>query len=137
MRLHITPGDGTPIYRQIMNQVKYLIAARRLSPGEELPSIRVLAQELVINPNTVARAYRELEAAGLIRSRHGSGTVVADRGSPLAQGEKDRILEERIGALLAEAAQLGYTLDELVSRVCAHHAEMQDHGEVEKGSDHD
>ena len=59
MQLHLSPRDGLPIYRQIVNQVKYLVAAGRLAPGEELPPIRTLAEQLVINPNTVARAYLE------------------------------------------------------------------------------
>jgi len=125
MRLHISPGDGNPIYRQIMNQVKYLVASGRLKAGDELPPIRTLAAELVINPNTVARAYRELEAIGLLRTRQGSGTTVADRGSPLAQEERDRILEDRIDGLLAEAAQLGYEFDVLSKRIAARHKAMR------------
>src|SRR5438046_3055584 len=66
MQLHISANDGVPIYLQIVNQVKYLVAAGRLKPGEELPPIRVLAKNLIVNPNTVARAYRELEAAGVV-----------------------------------------------------------------------
>ncbi len=85
MQIHITPRDGVPIYLQIVNQVKYLVAAGRLSPGEELPPIRTLAEELTINPNTVARAYRELEAAGLVEKRRTAGTYVSDGGSPLAR----------------------------------------------------
>ena len=65
MQIHITTADGVPIYQQIVNQVKYLVASGRLSPGDEMPPIRVLAERLIVNPNTVARAYRELEAAGM------------------------------------------------------------------------
>jgi GntR family transcriptional regulator len=68
MQIHISANDGVPIYLQIVNQVKYLVAAGRLSPGEELPPIRVLAERLVVNPNTVARAYRELESAGIVEN---------------------------------------------------------------------
>ena len=82
MQLHISPTDGVPIYQQIVNQVKYLVASGRLRPGEELPPIRVLAERLLINPNTVARAYRELEAAGVGTTRRGAGTHVSDAGSP-------------------------------------------------------
>ncbi len=66
MDIHISPHDGVPIYLQIVNQVKYLVASGRLAPGEELPAIRVLAEQLLVNPNTVARAYRELEIAGVV-----------------------------------------------------------------------
>lgn len=121
MQIHLTHGDGTPIYRQIITQVKYLIAAGRLAPGDALPPIRTLAQELLINPNTVARAYKDLEGMGLIASRQGAGTVVSDAGSPLAHETKIRILEERIDGLLAEARQLGIAYDELLALVAARH----------------
>ena len=88
MRIHISPSDGVPIYQQIVNQVKYLLASGRLSAGEELPPIRVLAERLVVNPNTVARAYRELETAGVVEKRRTAGTYVSDAGSPLARRER-------------------------------------------------
>ena len=69
MRIHLTPNDGVPIYLQIIHQVKYLVASGRLSAGDELPPIRTLAEQLLVNPNTVARAYRELEAAGVVVTR--------------------------------------------------------------------
>src|SRR5215218_572419 len=100
MDIHISPHDGVPIYLQIVNQVKYLVAAGRLAPGEELPPIRTLAERLMIAPNTVARAYRELEQAGVVEKRSTSGTFVSDAGSPLARRERLRILTERIDALL-------------------------------------
>ena len=78
MRIHISSSDGVPIYLQIVNQVKYLVASGRLAPGEELPPIRVLAERLVVNPNTVARAYRELEAAGVVEKRRTAGTFVSE-----------------------------------------------------------
>src|SRR6516225_6690579 len=106
MDIHISPHDGVPIYQQIVNQVKYLVAAGRLAPGEELPAIRVLAEQLEVNPNTVARAYRELEVAGLVTKRRTAGTYVSDAGSPLARRERRKILTQRIDALLAEARQL-------------------------------
>ena len=80
MRIHISSSDGVPIYLQIVNQVKYLVASGRLAPGEELPPIRVLAEKLVVNPNTVARAYRELEAAGVVEKRRTAGTFVPRPG---------------------------------------------------------
>jgi GntR family transcriptional regulator len=107
MRIHISTTDTAPIYAQIVAQVKHLVASGRLAPGDEVPPIRALAQELLINPNTVARAYRELEAAGLFESRQGSGTRVSAKGTPLARKERVRILSDRIDGLLAEAHQLG------------------------------
>ena len=114
MDIHISPHDGVPIYLQIVNQVKYLVASGRLAPGEELPAIRSLAEELTVNPNTVARAYRELEVAGVVTKRRTAGTYVSDAGSPLARRERRKILTERIDALLAEARQLGIPTDEVV-----------------------
>jgi GntR family transcriptional regulator len=124
MQLHISANDGVPIYLQIVNQVKYLVACGRLSAGEELPPIRVLADRLVVNPNTVARAYRELEQAGLVFKRGTTGTFVSDAGSPLARRERLRILTERIDALLAEAGQLGFRLEELIELVQQRHQAM-------------
>jgi GntR family transcriptional regulator len=115
MQIRISSTDGLPIYRQIVQQIKLLVASGRLATGDELPPIRRLAEDLVINPNTVARAYRELESAGILESRQGSGTRVASNGSPLNQREKNRLLMERIDALLAEARQLGVDHDVVVA----------------------
>ncbi|AMV24979.1 HTH-type transcriptional repressor YtrA [Gemmata sp. SH-PL17] len=114
MDIHISPHDGVPIYLQIVTQVKYLVAAGRLVPGEELPAIRVLADQLTVNPNTVARAYRELEVAGVVEKRRTAGTYVSATGSPLARRERLKIVTERIDALLAEARQLGVRTDEVI-----------------------
>ena len=115
MQLRVSANDGLPIYLQIVNQVKYLVAAQRLAPGEALPSVRKLAEQLVVNPNTVARAYRELEAAGVLTTRRGAGAYVSDGGSPLARGEQTRILTERIDMLLAEARQMNVDLETLLA----------------------
>lgn len=122
MQFHISPSDGVPIYLQIVNQVKYLVAAGRLAPGEELPPIRTLAEQLLVNPNTVARAYRELEAAGIVTKRRTAGTYVSDSGSPLAREERLRILAERIDLLLAEARQMDVDTDELIDLLRAREA---------------
>lgn len=114
MQIHITTADGVPIYQQIVNQVKYLVASGRLSPGDEMPPIRVLAEQLIVNPNTVARAYRELEAAGVVEKRRTAGTYVSEQGSPLARKERLKILTERVDALLAESRQMDVPYDELV-----------------------
>jgi GntR family transcriptional regulator len=114
LQIHISSGDGVPVYLQIVNQVKYLVASSRLAAGEELPPIRALAAQLLINPNTVARAYRELEQAGVVEKRSTSGTYVSANPSPLARRERLRILAERIDALLAEARQMDVDTDALV-----------------------
>ena len=114
MDIHISPHDGVPIYLQIVNQMKYLVASGRLAPGEELPAIRVLALQLQVNPNTIARAYRELEVAGVVEKRRTAGTYVSDAGSRLARRERLKIVTERIDALLAEARNLGIGTDEVI-----------------------
>lgn len=125
VQIHISPNDGVAIYQQIVNQIKYLVASGRLSAGEELPPIRGLAEQLLINPNTVARAYRELEMAGIVEKRRTAGTYVSDQGSPLARRERLKILTDRIDQLLAEATQLGVSLEEVNKLVQQRHAAMQ------------
>lgn len=125
MQLHISTKDGVPIYVQIVNQVKYLVAAGRLAPGEEVPPIRVLAEQLVVNPNTVAKAYHELEREGLVTKRHGSGTYISDNGSPLARRERMKILSQRIDALLAEARHMDVPLKEIIDLVRDRHDNLQ------------
>jgi GntR family transcriptional regulator len=125
MQIHISPSDGLPIYLQIVNQVKYLVASARLAPGEELPPIRTLASQLVINPNTVARAYRELELAGVVEKRRTAGTYVSATRSPLARRERLRILTQRIDALLAEAGQMNFDIEAVVELIHQRAAIMQ------------
>src|SRR5689334_1399993 len=117
MHLNITASDGAPIYAQIVQQIKALVAAGRLAPGEELPPIRVLAEQLVVNPNTVARAYRELAAAGILTNRRTAGTYVADGASPLAREQCREALAERADGLLVEARKLNLSLDEVLELV--------------------
>jgi GntR family transcriptional regulator len=117
VQINIAPTNGVPIYLQIVNQVRYLVASGRLAPGEELPPIRTLAERLLINPNTVARAYRELEVAGVVTKRRTAGTYVSESASKLGRGERLEIVTTRVDALLAEARQLGVGLDELIDLV--------------------
>lgn len=132
VNLHISANDGVPIYLQIVNQVKYLVASGRLAPGEEMPPIRVLAERLLINPNTVARAYRELEVAGIVVKRRTAGTFVSDAGSPLARRERVKILTERIDALLAEARQLNVGTDEIIQLLRQRDDALQAHSHAEE-----
>lgn len=125
MHIHISPKDGVPIYRQIIQQVKYLVASGRLSPGEEIPPIRTLAKQLIINPNTVARAYRDLESEGIVESKQGSGTSISENGlSPLARKEKISILTDRCDALVSEAMQLNIERDTLVDIIKQRYDEL-------------
>ncbi|MCE2809697.1 MAG: GntR family transcriptional regulator [Planctomycetota bacterium] len=117
MQIHIQAQGGVPIYLQVMQQIKYLVASGRLQPGDELPSIRTLAEQLIVNPNTIARAYRELESSGVVEKRRTAGTFIAETGSPLARKERLKLLKERIDQLLVEAFQMGFELDEVLKLV--------------------
>src|ERR1700743_215626 len=125
MQIHISTTDGVPIYQQIVNQIKYLVSSGRLTAGEELPPIRALAEKLVINPNTVARAYRELENAGIVEKRRTAGTYVSDQGSPLARRERMKILSERIDALVGESRQMNNAVEGVIKLLEQRNAAMQ------------
>jgi len=105
--IRVSPSEGKPIYRQLVEQITYLVASGHLVAGQRLPPVRKLAEQLVINPNTVARAYRHLENVGTVVGRAGSGVFVTDTGSPLSLEHKHRLLADRIDRLLSEARQLG------------------------------
>ena len=121
MQIHISASDGVPIYLQIIGQVKRLIASSRLTPGDELPPIRALAEQLTVNPNTVARAYLELERAGVVTKRQGAGTYVAEKPSPLSRRERLRVLSERADALLVEAEHLDMELEGVIDLLRERH----------------
>lgn len=114
MQIHISLDDGVPIYLQIVNQIKYLVASGRLVPGEQMPPVRKLAEQLLVNPNTVARAYRELESVRILSTRRGAGVYVCDTGSPLNRQEKHKILTERIDILLAESRQMNVDIEDII-----------------------
>lgn len=115
--IKINTQDRTPIYLQIVRQFKYLIATGVLKEGDELPTVRALAQELLINPSTVVKAYRELENEGLIYSRTGSGTYVSPARVVFSDEERNRILCEHIDALLVISANLRFPLGQLLELI--------------------
>jgi GntR family transcriptional regulator len=117
MHLHISASDGVPIYQQIVQQIKNLVASGRLAPGEELPPIRVLAEQLTVNANTVARAYRELGEAGILTNRRTAGTYVADGGLAVARQQGLEVLAMRVDALLTEAQEMNVSTDEVLALV--------------------
>lgn len=135
MQIHINTRDGVPIYLQVVNQIKYLVAAGRLTAGEELPPIRALAEKLVVNPNTIARAYRELELIGIVEKRRTAGTYVTDQGSPLARKERLKILTDRIDQLLAESEQMGVSLEEVTRLVNQRYSVMTSTRSKESSND--
>jgi GntR family transcriptional regulator len=112
MLLRPNPSSGVPIYLQLMEQVKHSIETGALRPGEQLPGIRPLAEELVINPNTVAKAYRELEHAGVIELRQGAGAFVSAGGHG-KKGEKLRAGQAVIATAIETLRDQGVTNDEI------------------------
>jgi GntR family transcriptional regulator len=113
MLLRPNPASGVPIYLQLMEQVKHAIGTGALRPGEQLPGIRPLAEELVINANTVAKAYRELEHEGVIELRHGAGAFVSANGRPKRATEKLRAGQAVVGDAVRRLRERGVTDDEI------------------------
>jgi GntR family transcriptional regulator len=134
VQVRINANDGIPIYLQVVNQIKYQVAAGRLKSGEELPPIRALAEKLLVNPNTIARAYRELELAGIVEKRRTAGSFISDQGSPLARRERTKILTDRIDQLLAEADSMDVEIEEIVKLLQQRHSVIH-HSRRKESSD--
>lgn len=115
MNFIIAPSDPTPIYRQIMEQVRRQIAGGVLSQGQDLPSVRALAQEHAINPMTVSKAYSLLEAEGLLERRRGLGMVVADNTGPVRSIQRQNLLRPSLQAAAQQARQLGLSAQDAMS----------------------
>jgi GntR family transcriptional regulator len=109
----INTGSDTPIYRQITDQARLAVAAGRLAAGDPLPSVRSLAEELVVNPNTVARAYADLIREGLLEARAGRGVFITRKRRVYSRAEGWRRLEPLLDALIGEAMVLDFTREEL------------------------
>ena len=113
MLLRPNPSSGVPIYLQLMEQVKHAIETGALRPGEQLPGIRPLAEELVINPNTVAKAYRELEHEGIIELRHGAGAFVSAAARAKKTTDNLRAGQAIVAAAVEKLRARGVTDDEI------------------------
>jgi GntR family transcriptional regulator len=103
----IDSKSGVPLYRQVIEQVKVGIARGSLGPGDQLPTVRQLAVDLSINPNTVIRAYRELEIEGVLETHQGSGTFVSSQKPEIDELEKQRMIDQILTNLLARASTYG------------------------------
>ena len=117
MAWHVDTASTLPIYQQLVRQVREAIARGELAPESGLPSVRQMAQDLVVNPNTVARAYTELEREGLVVSRPGRGVFVAQHRQDLTRAARTRRLTERVDLWLTEAVHLGFTAEEVLALV--------------------
>ena len=115
MQLRIDTGSGQPIYRQLVEQIREAAARGKLRAGEKLPSVRTLSRTLVINPNTVARAFTELEREGVIHTRPGTGAFVAEPKAELTKTARRQRLQAQVDRLLTEAIYLGLTAQEVQS----------------------
>ena len=116
MLLHIS-SDGAPIYQQIVDQIRFRIVSGQLTAGDELPTIRGLAESLRVNPNTVARAYRELEHEELVEKRRTTGTFVAELPKRLSAAQRRKLIAPEVDKLLIQARQLSIPLEELVEQL--------------------
>jgi GntR family transcriptional regulator len=116
-RPQITTGGSVPIYRQLVDQIRHAIAGKKLAVGESLPSVRALAAELVVNPNTVAKAYAALVRDGVLESHQGRGYFVAQRREIYTRKERQRRLEEVMDPFLAEALTLGFDTEQILAAV--------------------
>ncbi|HKT87560.1 MAG TPA: GntR family transcriptional regulator [Candidatus Sulfotelmatobacter sp.] len=117
IRFTIDLHTGVPVYRQLIDQVRGGIAAGSLSPGDQLPTVRQLAVDLAINPNTVMRAYRELELGGLLETHQGSGTFISNKKLEKKSAERERQLGQMVSDFAARAGAAGFTLEELIDRL--------------------
>jgi GntR family transcriptional regulator len=109
--------SGVPVYRQIIDQVRAGVASGTLTAGDQLPTVRQLAVDLAINPNTVLRAYRELELGGLLETQQGTGTFITQKKVKRDEAERARQLSQLAGEFLARAGAAGFTVEELLEQL--------------------
>ena len=106
--------SGVPVYRQLIDQVQAAVASGVLASGDQLPTVRQVAVDLAINPNTVSRAYREMEIRGMLDTQQGTGTFVADRKVEYSKDERERMLGQLVGEFVSRAGAAGFTLKQLM-----------------------
>jgi GntR family transcriptional regulator len=114
MAFLIDQTSGVPYYRQIIKQVEMAVADGRLRPGSKLPTVRSLAVELQINPNTVGRAYNEMEIRGIVNTQQGTGTFVSEKTIKLTDDERTDILDSLVRTFLANASSYGFSVAEII-----------------------
>ena len=116
-RLRLDLQCGVPVYRQIIDQVRGGIASGALAVGDQLPTVRQLAVDLAINPNTVVRAYRELELGGLLETHQGTGTFISAQKLRGGEAERQRQLAQIVGECMARAGAAGFTVEDLIHQL--------------------
>ena len=116
-QLKLDLHSGVPVYRQIIDQVRGGMAAGTLGAGDQLPTVRQLAVDLAINPNTVMRAYRELELGGMLETHQGTGTFISEKKINRNDAERERQLVQLAGEFAARAGAAGFTVEELLEQL--------------------
>ena len=116
-RFQLDLHSGVPVYRQVIDQVRGGIASGLLAAGDQLPTVRQLAVDLAINPNTVVRAYRELEFGGLLETHQGTGTFISAQKMKRADAERGRQLTQIVGDCVSRAGAAGFTVDDLIDEL--------------------
>jgi GntR family transcriptional regulator len=109
--------SGVPVYRQLVDQVRAGMASGSLAAGDQLPTVRQLAVDLAINPNTVVRAYRELDLTGLLETHQGTGTFITGKKIEKKSAERDRQLNQMAGEFAARAGAAGFTVEDVIDRL--------------------
>jgi len=117
LQFQLNQRTGVPVYRQLMDQVLVAKASGALQPGDQLPTVRQLAVDLSINPNTVVRAYKELEIRGFLATQQGSGTFITDQAVEADEVKRQERLTLLAGEFVARAAAEGYTLNQIIARL--------------------
>jgi GntR family transcriptional regulator len=116
-QLKLDLHSGVPVYRQIIDQVRGGMSAGTLAAGDQLPTVRQLAVDLAINPNTVLRAYRELELGGMLETHQGTGTFISEKKINRNNAERERQLGQLAGEFAARAGAAGFTVEDLLERL--------------------
>jgi GntR family transcriptional regulator len=122
---HLDAHSGVPVYRQLIDQVQGAVASGSLSPGDQLPTVRHVAVELAINPNTVLRAYREMEIRGMLDTQQGTGTFVAEQQKEPSKEVRERQLGQLVNEFVSRAGSAGITVNELINAL----REFAQHGQ--------
>ena len=115
--MHLDLHTGVPVYRQIIDQIRGAIASGALATGDQLPTVRQLAVDLAINPNTVVRAYKELELSGQLETHQGTGTFIGEHKRSGAQAERVQQLNQIVADAVARAGAAGFTIDQLLEQL--------------------
>ncbi len=110
----LDPKSGVPFYKQIILQIEMAIADGRLRTGDQLPTVRGLAVDLSLNPNTVARAYNELEIRGIVTTQQGSGTYISDKRIEMSDVEREKVLAEMVRTFVSNASSYGFSINDIV-----------------------